>query len=417
MTSPELAMIRMDDSCFSLRSADRLGAIGVSDIMKTTLAVNECRAQGRDVIALHVGEPDFDTPEHIKAAALRALAEGGTKYTPDTGTPSLKEAIREKFRRENSLDYALEEITVSNGAKQIIFNAMLATLNPGDEVIIPSPHWISYAGIVAFTGAKPVFIPCPEAEGFRLTPQALEAALTPKTRWVLLNSPCNPSGAAYSAAHMRPILDVLLAHPRVWVISDDIYEHLVYDDFSFITPAALEPALKLRTLTVNGVGKAYAMTGWRIGYAGGPKPLIKAMGVVQSLSATCASSISQAAATEALLGPQEIVRERCQEFEWRRNFIVAALNRTPGLGCRKPEGAFFVLANCSGVMGRRMPDGKVLSTDREFATFLLNEVGVAVLPGSAFGANNFVRISYATSRSGLEEASRRITQACALLAG
>jgi aspartate aminotransferase len=408
-------MIVPNHSSPALRAANRIQNICKSEIMKITLAVNDRRARGQDVIALAAGEPDFDTPEHIKAAAVRAMTEGHTKYTPDAGTPAFKEAIKEKFRRENGLHYAQEEITASSGAKQIIFNAMMATLNPGDEVIIPAPYWLSYADIVTFAGARPILLPCPETAGFRLTAEQLDAALTPNTRWVFLNSPSNPSGAGYSAAHLRPVLDVLLTQPHVWVLADDIYEHIVYDDFHFVTPAALEPALKARTLTVNGVSKAYAMTGWRIGYAGGPKQLINAMGIVQSQSATCAGSISQAAATEALIGSQDIVRKRCQEFELRRNFIVSALNRVPGLSCRTPEGAFFAFANCSGLIGRKTRDGKVLSTDRDFVGFLLDEAGVAVAPGSVFGLANFVRLSYAAARSQLEEASQRITQACAQL--
>jgi len=309
----------------------------------------------------------------------------------------------------------LDEIAVSSGAKQIIFNAMMATLDPGDEVVIPAPFWLSYADITTFAGAKPVLIPCPEADGFRLTAEKLEAAITPRTRWLVLNSPCNPSGAAYSAAQLRPLLDVLLRHPHVWTLTDDIYEHIVYDGLRIVSCAALEPALKPRTLTVNGVSKTYAMTGWRIGYAGAPKRLIKAMATVQSQTVICPSSIGQAAAAEALTGPQDFVRERCRLFELRRNFILEALNRVPGLTCRKPEGAFFVFANWRALLGRRTPDGKVLTTDADFASFLLHQAEVAVIPGSVFGLSPFVRISYAASKEALEEASWRIARACATL--
>jgi aspartate aminotransferase len=408
-------MTASSESLPVLHSAERLRGIGVSEIMQVTLAANALKAQGRKIILLGVGEPDFDTPEHVKAAAARAMRNGDTKYTPVDGTSQIKQAIREKFRRENLLEFALDQITVANGAKQIIFNAMMATLDPNDEVIIPAPFWPSYVDIARFAGAKPIFIPCPQADSFRLTAEKLEAAITPRTRWLILNSPCNPSGSAYSIAQLRPVLDVLLRHPDVWILADDIYEHIVYDGLRLFTPAALEPALQSRTLTVNGVSKTYAMTGWRIGFAGGPKRLIQAMAAVQSQSAICPSSISQAAAAEALTGPQDIVRERRKEFQLRRDFIVEALNSVPGLACRKPEGAFFVLANWDALMGRRTRDGKVLTTDAEFTNFLLHEAEVAVIPGSAFGLSPFVRISYAAAMDALEEASRRIARACAAL--
>jgi aspartate aminotransferase len=408
-------MTASSDSFIALHLAERLRGIGVSEIMRVTLAVNELQAQGRQVILLGIGEPDFDTPEHVKSAAARAMREGDTKYTAVDGTVRLKQAIQEKFRRENRLEFPLDQITVSSGAKQAIFNAMMATLDPGDEVIILAPFWLSYADIARFAGAKPVVVPCAEADGFRVTAEKLEAAITPRTRWLVINSPSNPSGAAYSTAQLRPLLDVLLRHPHVWVLSDDIYEHIVYDGMRLVTPAALEPALQPRTLTVNGVSKTYAMTGWRIGFAGGPRSLIQAMAAVQSQSAICPSSISQAAAAEALTGPQEVVREHCKEFEMRRDFIVEALNGVPGLSCRKPEGAFFVLANWGALLGRRTRDGGVLNTDTDFTSFLLHEAEVAVVPGSVFGMSPYVRISYAASMELLKEASRRIARACAAL--
>jgi aspartate aminotransferase len=355
--------------------------------------------------------PTFDTPEHIKEAAVRAMRAGATKYTALDGTAELKSAIRGKFKRDNDLDFAQNEVTVSTGAKQVLFNAMMATLDAGDEVIIPTPFWVSYADIVLIAGGKPVLVPCSEQDGFRLTAGALENAITPRTRWVMLNSPSNPSGAAYSEADYRPVLDVLIRHPDVWLMVDDMYEHIVYDDFRFVTPAAIEPRLRDRTLTINGVSKAYAMTGWRIGYAGGPSALIKSMAVVQSQSTSCASSISQAAAIEALNGPQDIVRERCRSFAARRDLVIDALNAIPGITCRKPEGAFYTFANCSGLIGRRSPQGDTLQTDADFARYLLQAVGVAVVPGSAFGLAPYFRISYATSTAELAEACRRIADA------
>jgi aspartate aminotransferase len=398
-----------------LRPATRLSAIGVSEILKITGLAADLKRQGKDVIILGTGEPDFDTPEHIKDAAARAMRAGATKYTALDGTSELKSAIRAKFQRDNGLDFAQAEITVSSGAKQVLYNAMMATLEPGDEVIIPTPFWVSYADIVLIAGGKPVLVPCSESNGFRLTANDLEAAITPRTRWVLLNSPSNPTGAAYSEADYRPILDVLLRHQHVWLIVDDIYEHIVYENFRFVTPAAIEPALRNRILTANGVSKAYAMTGWRIGYAGGPSALIRAMAIVQSQSTSCASSVSQAAAVEALNGPQAIVRERCQSFQSRRDLVVNALNSIDGITCRLPEGAFYTFASCAGLIGKMSPDGSVIDSDNAFAAYLLHSVGVAVVPGSAFGLAPFFRISYATSTAELEEACRRIATASAQL--
>ncbi|MBW5438489.1 pyridoxal phosphate-dependent aminotransferase [Bradyrhizobium canariense] len=397
------------------QAASRLAPIGVSEILKITSLAADLKRQGRDVIVLGTGEPDFDTPDHVKEAARRAIEAGETKYTALDGTPELKAAIRAKFMRDNGLEFAQDEITVSAGAKQILFNAMMATLEPGDEVIIPTPYWVTYADIVRIMGGKPVFVRGEEVNGFRLIAEDLARAITSRTRWVILNSPSNPSGSAYSEAQYRPILDMLIAHPNVWLMVDDIYEHIVYDEFRFVTPAAIEPSLRDRTLTINGVSKAYAMTGWRIGYAGGPSALIRSMSVVQSQSTSCPSSISQAAAIEALNGPMEIVRERCKSFQTRRDFVVSALNNIEGVTCRMPEGAFYTFACCAGLIGRKMPSGQRISSDVDFAEYLLHTVGVAVVPGTAFGLAPYFRISYATSVPELEEACRRIAHAASRL--
>ena len=395
----------------TLHLAHCLASVGVSEILKITERANALRRQGADLLVLGAGEPDFDTPEHIKEAAIQAIRAGQTKYTVLDGSPALKEAIRRKFARENDLVFAQDEVTASAGAKQVIFNAMMATLDPGDEVIIPAPFWVTYADIVTILGGTPVVLPCCEEDGFRLTAAALEAAITPRTRWVMLNSPSNPSGAAYGEVHYRPLLEVLLRHPRVWLMVDDMYEHILYDGFRFVTPAALEPRLRERTLTINGVSKAYAMTGWRLGYAGGPKPLTQAMASVQSQVTSCPCSVSQAAAIAALDGPQDIVRERCELFRQRRDLVVEALNAVPGLSARRPEGAFYVYASCAGVLGRRTPGGEVIDSDTAFARYLMDEGGVAVVPGSAFGLAPYFRVSYATSHEVLEEACRRIGEA------
>jgi aspartate aminotransferase len=375
----------------------------------------DLKLKGKDIIILGAGEPDFDTPGHIKHAAEKAMYAGATKYTALDGSPDLKEAVRKKFKRENDLDFETNEITVSAGAKQILFNAMMASLDHGDEVIIPAPYWVTYADIVSIAGGTPVFVPCDRASDFRLSSTALEKAITPRTRWLLLNSPSNPSGAAYSAEDYRPILRVLLRHPHVWLISDDIYEHITYDDFKFATPLNVEPSLRRRTLTINGVSKAYAMTGWRIGFGAGPRELIKAMAVVQSQSTSCPSSISQAAAIAALTGPQEFLHERRLSFAQRRDLVVKKLNAIQGIDCPTPRGAFYTFASCDGLMGKRMPSGEEVTSDVEFTEFLLKTVGVAVVPGSAFGLGPYFRVSYATSVAELEDACDRITSACALL--
>nr|WP_316651674.1 pyridoxal phosphate-dependent aminotransferase [uncultured Gellertiella sp.] len=399
----------------AFRPASRISAIGVSEILQIGARAQGLKRAGRDVIILGAGEPDFDTPDFIKKGAMAAIRAGATKYTALDGTPELKAAIAAKFRRDNHLDFAADEITVGTGAKQVIYNAMMATLDPGDEVIIPTPFWVSYADIVTVSGGTPVLVPCGAETGFRLSAERLEAAMTPKTRWLMLNSPSNPSGAAYSRDDYRALAVVLLRHPHVWLLADDMYEHILYDGFAFSTPAEVEPALKERTLTVNGVSKSHAMTGWRIGFAGGPKALIKAMSVIQSQSTSCPSSVSQAAAVVALNGPQEIVRARCLDFQKRRDLVVAGLNAIPGISCPKPEGAFYTFASCQGVIGKTTPDGKVIATDRDFCAWLLDSHDVAMVPGTAFGLAPFFRISYATSEGELKTALQRIAAAVATL--
>ncbi|HMA09478.1 MAG TPA: pyridoxal phosphate-dependent aminotransferase [Ramlibacter sp.] len=394
------------------RRAQRIAAIQVSEILRIGALATERRKQGRPMIILGAGEPDFDTPDHIKEAAIRAIRAGQTRYTALDGTPELKAAIQTKFRRENDLDFAADEISVGAGAKQVMHNALMATLDPGDEVILAAPYWTSYADMVLIAGGRPVAVPCSEVNGFRLQAQDLEAAITPKTRWLLLNSPSNPSGAAYSAAQLKPLLDVLLRHPQVWLLSDDIYEHLLYDGMQFATGARLQPALRERTLTVNGVSKSYAMTGWRIGYGAGPKALIAAMAVVQSQSTSNPCSISQAAAVEALSGPQEIVGQWREAFQRRRDFVVARLNAIDGIVCPRPQGAFYTFASCAGLIGRRTPDGKRIDSDSTFCRYLLDACDVAVVPGSCFGLAPYFRISYAASDADLSQACERIALAC-----
>jgi len=398
------------------RSARRISAIGVSEILKIGAVAARLKREGRPVIVLGAGEPDFDTPDHVKAAAEKAIRAGQTKYTTLDGTAELKAAIAGKFRRENGLDYAADEITVGAGAKQVIHNAFMATLNPGDEVILAAPYWTSYADMVQIAEGQPINVVCREDNGFRLDAADLERAITPRTRWLLLNSPSNPTGSAYSEAQLRPILEVLKRHPHVWLIADDIYEHLIYDGLPFVTAAQIEPGLKGRTLTVNGVSKAYAMTGWRIGYAGGPKELIAAMAVVQSQSTTNPSSVSQAAAVEALTGPQDLLAERCAAFQRRRDLVVDALNAIDGVTCRRPEGAFYTFASCAGLIGRHTPQGTLIDSDSAFCRYLLEQHDVAVVPGSCFGLAPYFRISYAASETSLQEATGRIARACRELA-
>ncbi len=369
------------------------------------------KAQGRDIIGLGAGEPDFDTPDFVKEAAIAAIRAGKTKYTAVDGTPELKAAIQAKFKRDNNLDYGLSQITVNVGGKQTIFNAMLATLDPGDEVVIPAPYWVSYPDIVALTGATPVIVNCGIDQGFKLRPEQLEAAITPKTKWLIFNSPSNPTGAGYSWDELKALTDVLLRHPQVMILTDDMYEHIVYGDFKFCTVAEVEPLLYDRTLTVNGASKAYAMTGWRIGFAGGPEWLIKAMAKLQSQSTSNPCSVAQAAATAALNGDQSFLAERNAAFEKRRDLVVSMLNQTPGLRCPVPEGAFYVYPDCAGLIGKTTPDGVVLGDDEAVAAYFLDSEGVAVVHGAAFGGSPAFRISYATSESVLEDACTRIQRA------
>ncbi|KQT14031.1 pyridoxal phosphate-dependent aminotransferase [Ramlibacter sp. Leaf400] len=378
--------------------------------------VRELRAAGRDVLGLTAGEPDFDTPLHIRQAAQRAMEAGKTKYTDVGGTPELKAAIRDKFARENGLHYETSEIIACTGAKQAIFNALMCTVEHGAEVIIPAPCWVSYPDIVRLAGGSPVLVPCDAASGFKLTPDQLERAITPRTRWLLLNSPNNPSGAVITRDEMRALADVLLRHPHVCILADDIYEHLVYDDREFVTPAQVEPRLRDRTLTVNGVSKAYAMTGWRIGYAAGPAALIKNMVKLQSQSTSNPSSISQAAAVAALNGPQDFIPETRAVFQRRRDLVVELLNQAPGVRCHRPEGAFYLFASCEGAIGKKSPRGSTIATDMDFTLHLLDAANIAVIQGDAYGLSPFFRISFADSEERLREGCRRIRLACEELA-
>ncbi len=392
--------------------AASLSRIKPSPTMAVTSLARELKAAGRDIIGLGAGEPDFDTPDHVKEAAISAIRRGETKYTNVDGTPELKAAIARKFRRENELEYEPSEITVGAGGKQVLYNAFMATLDAGDEVVIPAPYWVSYPDMVRLAGGEPVFVACPAEQGFKLQPEALARAITPRTKWLVLNSPSNPTGAAYRREELEALAEVLRAHPQVWVMTDDMYEHLVYDEFRFTTIAQVAPDLKDRTLTVNGVSKAYAMTGWRIGYAGGPRELIKAMATIQSQSTSNPCSISQAAAIAALDGDQGFLAERNRVFRERRDLVVRMLNEAPGLSCPKPEGAFYVYPSCAGVIGRRPPGGQPITTSEQFARYLLEDAGVAVVHGAAFGLDPHFRISYATATELLEEACRRIIRAC-----
>ncbi len=395
--------------------SDTLARVKPSPTIAVTTKAAELKAQGRDVIGLGAGEPDFDTPQNIKDAAKRAIDAGKTKYTAVDGIPELKKAICAKFERENGLKYAPNQISVGTGGKQILYNALMATCNPGDEVIIPAPYWVSYPDMVLLAGGTPVPVVATIDTDFNLTPAQLEAAITPKTKWFIFNSPSNPTGAGYTAAELRALCDVLLRHPQVWIMSDDMYEHLVFDDFVFTTPAQIEPALYDRTLTCNGVSKSYAMTGWRIGYAGGPAHLIKAMGTIQSQSTSNPSSVSQYAALEALNGPQDFLAPNRKLFQGRRDLVVAMLNDARGIKCPKPEGAFYVYPDISGCIGLTSPAGTKITDDEVFATALLQETGVAVVFGAAFGLSPNFRVSYATSDTVLTEACRRIQRFCASL--
>lgn len=397
--------------------AARLNRIKPSATLAVTTKAAELKAAGRDVIGLGAGEPDFDTPEFVRDAGCAAINGGQTKYTNVDGTPALKDAIIAKFKRENDLTYTRDQISVGTGGKQVLYNAMMATLNPGDEVIIPAPYWVSYPDMTILAEGTPVFVECALENNFKMSPEQLDKAITPKTKWVLLNSPSNPSGAGYTKAEMKALTDVLLKHPHVWVMTDDMYEHLVYDGFEFCTPAQVEPKLYDRTLTVNGVSKAYSMTGWRIGYAGGPKELIKAMAAVQGHSTSNPSSISQAAAVAALNGDQSFLKEWVTSFKKRRDLVVSMLNACDGLSCPVPEGAFYVYPSCAGCIGKTTPEGKTIENDTDFVTYILEAQGVAAVQGVAFGLSPHFRISYATSEKALEEACRRIQVACAALQG
>ena len=396
--------------------ARTLERVKPSPTLAITSKARELKAAGFDVIGLGAGEPDFDTPDNVKQAAIEAIQRGETKYTAVDGIPELKRAVAEKFKRENGLAYKPSEITVGSGGKQVLYNALLATLDPGDEVIIPSPYWVSYPDIVLLAGAEPVIVETKLEDGFKLKPAVLARAITSKTKWFIFNSPSNPTGAAYTEDEIKALTDVLVKHDRVWVLSDDIYEHLVYDGFKFTTPAAIEPKLKTRTLTLNGVSKAYSMTGWRIGYGGGPEPLIKAIATLQSQSTSNPCSISQWASVEALQGPQGFLKEWVKSFQERRDLVVSMLNQAKGIDCPKPEGAFYVYPSCAGTIGKSTREGKKIGNDEDFATLLLEEEGVAVVHGAAFGLSPFFRISYATGIEALEEACRRIQRFCASLA-
>ncbi len=395
--------------------SDTLARVKPSPTIAVTTKAAELKAQGRDVIGLGAGEPDFDTPAHIREAGKAAIDAGRTRYTAVDGIPELKRAICAKFARENGLSYTPAQITVGTGGKQILYNALMATCNPGDEVIIPAPYWVSYPDMVLLAGGTPVPVACGIDSAFKLTPARLEAAITPRTKWLIFNSPSNPTGAGYSRDELRGLTDVLMRHPHVWVMSDDMYEHLVFDDFAFTTPAQVEPGLYARTLTCNGVSKAYAMTGWRIGYAGGPVELIRAMGTIQSQSTSNPCSISQYAALAALEGPQDFLPGFRALFQRRRDLVVGMLNDAPGIVCPTPEGAFYVYPDISGCIGKTSGGGTRIGNDEDFATALLEETGVAVVFGAAFGVSPNFRISYATSEDQLAEACRRIQGFCRAL--
>ena len=392
--------------------AERLNRVSISASVIMTIKARELAAQGIKVVSLASGEPDFPTPPHAIEAAHKAALAGDTKYPPQDGTKRLKEAVQRKFKRDNNLDYALDEIMITNGGKQSIFNAFMATIDPGDEVLIPAPFWISYAEMAKVAGGVPVTINCPQNNGFKLRPEDLDAAITPKTKWVMINFPNNPTGAACSRAEMQAIAAVLMKHPHVWVMTDDMYEHLIYDGFEFCTIADVEPRLKDRTLTVNGASKTYAMTGWRIGFCGGPKALIKGMMNMQGQATAGVSTISQAAVAAALDGPQEIVRERAEEYRQRRDLVVEMLNAAPGISCHKPEGAFYVFPNIAGCIGKTSKGGRKIETDTDFAMALLEEKYVATVQGTAYGMSPYLRISYATNTENLREACGRIQEFC-----
>lgn len=395
--------------------AKRLSAIQPSPTIAVAQKARDLAAAGRDIISLGAGEPDFDTPQHIIEAAKKALDDGMTRYTGVNGTPELQDAIIAKFKRENDLDYTRAEIHVSCGGKPVIFNAMMATLNPGDEVIVPAPYWVSYPDIAVLFGGVPVIVDCPQETNFKLTPAQLEAAITPKTKWLIMNSPSNPTGSGYTEADLKALAEVLKKHPHVWIFTDDIYEHLTYDDFKFKTIAQVAPELKSRTVTMNGMSKAYCMTGWRVGYAGAPVELVKAMTKVQSQSITHTAAVSQAAAVAALNGPQDFIEANNKVFKERRDLVVSMLNQASGINCATPEGAFYVYPSIAGVIGKKTAAGKTIANDEDFVTELLEAEGVAAVHGAAFGLSPHFRISYATATELLEEACTRIQRFCGSL--
>jgi aspartate aminotransferase len=390
-----------------------LARVKPSPTIAITMKAAEMKAAGRDIISLSAGEPDFDTPTHIREAAKRAIDEGKTRYTAVDGIPELKAAIAGKFRRENRLDYAPSQVTVGTGGKQVIYNALMATLNPGDEVIIPAPYWVSYPDMVALAGGTPVIVPAPMQTGYKMTPDQLEAAITPRTKWLIFNSPSNPTGAGYSRAELKGLTDVLMRHPHVWVLTDDMYEHIAFDGFTFCTPVEVEPGLMDRTLTMNGVSKAYAMTGWRIGYAAGPRELIGGMAKIQSQSTSNPCSISQWAAVAALNGPQDFLGTNAAMFQRRRDLVVAGLNAAEGVTCPAPEGAFYVYPSIAGCLGKTSRGGRKITDDQAFATALLEETGAAVVFGAAFGLSPHFRVSYAAADDLLRDACTRIQDFCA----
>ena len=391
--------------------SNNLNKIKPSPTIAVTQKARELKAAGKDVIGLGAGEPDFDTPDNIKEAAIKAIRDGDTKYTAVDGTPVLKKAIVDKFKRENNLDYDLDQITVGAGGKHVIYNAMMATLNEGDEVIVPAPYWVSYPDMVLLAGGTPIILECDEKQGFKLSPSELDKAITTKTKWIILNSPSNPTGACYSESDILELSKILIKHSHVYILSDDIYEHVVYEGFKFFTIAQIKE-LKDRVLTMNGVSKAYSMTGWRIGYAAGPKDIIKAIAKIQSQSTTNPSSISQAAAVEALNGKQDFIKERAKSFQERRDFVVSSLNQIEGIECLNPDGAFYVFPSCKALIGKKDPNGNVINNDTDFVKSLLEHSGIAVVQGSAFGLEGFFRISYATSMENLKKALDKIKNFC-----
>lgn len=399
----------------SIKIADRLTRIEQSASSLASQKARAMRAEGRDVIALSAGEPDFATPDHVIDAAFEAARNGQTRYTNAAGTPELKQAIIKKFKHENGLEYSEDEVMASTGGKQVIFNSLVATVEEGDEVIIPAPYWISYVDITKFAGGVPVVVPCPVENDFKMTPEVLEESITPKTKWLVLNSPSNPCGAVYSADDLRELADVLLKYPDIMIFSDDIYEHIIYDGFQFATIAAVEPELKERTVTMNGASKVFAMTGWRMGYCGASAPLVKQMTKLQQQTTGCASSISQAAAVAALSGPQDFVQERTNRFQERRDMVVSMINQARGLKCPVPKGAFYVFPSCADLIGKKTPGGKVIETDQDLTMYFLESEGVAVVHGGAYGLSPFFRISFASSDDELRDACERIQRACASL--